>query len=61
MSARDDLIERGLLKPRNQDEEAKRNAILKRIEEGEKIKEAPIYCVFRADSPYTHVMLDGYL
>ena len=61
MSARDDLIERGLLKPRLQEEEAKRNAILKRIEEGEKIKEPPIYCVFRADSPYTHVVFDGYL
>ena len=53
------MIERGLLKPRSQDEEVKRNGILKRIEEGEKIKDAPIFCVFRADEPYTHVILDG--
>ena len=59
MSVRDDLIERGLLKPRTQDEEAKRNGILLRLAEGEKIKDAPNLCVFRSDEPYTHVILDG--
>ena len=59
MTCRDDLISRGLIHPKSSEEEAKRNGILMRISEGEKIKDAPIYCVFKADGPYKHIQYDG--
>ena len=55
---RERLIACGLVKPLTHEEECKRNGLLARMSDGEKISsyQQPIFCVFRSDNPYTHVI-----
>lgn len=50
------LIAAGLLEPMTGSRISERNGILFRIAQGEEIKEKPIFCVYRRDEPYNHVI-----
>ena len=58
---RERLIALGLYKPLSSEEIARRNGILARMAEGEKVDSCvrPNMCVFRSDMPYTHILLSG--
>ena len=58
---RERLISNGMLHPFSQDEICRRNGLLKRIADGEKIAscDKPLFCVFRADEQFRHIQLSG--
>lgn len=58
---RERLISNGLLHPFSMDEICRRNGLLKRIADGEKMDsdKKPIFCVFRADGAHKHIILTG--
>lgn len=58
MNHRERLIAAGLYKPLSDDSLYTRNSILQRMDAGENIKDAPIFCVFRRDKPFAHIILD---
>ena len=49
------LIDEGLYKPLTPYDIAQRNGELQRREQGEKIQDPPIYCVYRADHPNSNI------
>ncbi|MBR5889112.1 MAG: hypothetical protein IKY92_03630 [Akkermansia sp.] len=49
------LIEEGLYEPLTPNDIAERKELLERRARGEKIQDPPIYCVYRADDPWTHI------
>ena len=55
---RERLISSGLFSPLSPEETARRNGILERVANGEKIKDIPAYCVYRSDAPYNHVVFE---
>lgn len=50
------LIAADLLVPMSKARISERAGILFRIAQGEEIKEKPIFCVYRRDEPYNHVI-----
>lgn len=53
------LISMGFIHKLSIDEESRRNGILFRKANGEKIKDVPNMCVFRADDQFKHIILSG--
>ena len=58
---RERLIACGLYTPHSLEEAARRNGLLARMSNGEKMDSCirPNMCVFRSDGPYTHILLSG--
>ena len=58
---RERLIDSGLYSPLLPEEIARRNGLLARLADGEKMDSCvrPNMCVFRSDGPYTHILLSG--
>ena len=52
---RERLIKEGLYTPLTPYDIAERNGLLQRRAQGEKIQDPPIYCVYRADHPFSNI------
>lgn len=57
MKHRERLIAAGVFKPMDPARISERNDVLFRIQQGERVEDPPIYCVFRRDEPFRHVIL----
>lgn len=58
MNHRERLIAVGLYKPLSDDSLYTWNSILQRMDAGENIEDALIFCVFRRDKPFSHIILE---
>lgn len=59
MTHRERLISLGLMGQISDGEICRRNEILFRMQKGEKIKDVPVWCVYRRDEPLRQVILSG--
>lgn len=59
MTHRERLTGMGLVRKIPDEELLRRNEILFRLQQGERIQSTPVWCVFRRDRPHSHVCLNG--